>query len=191
MFYLYIIIIFLCLVASIINKAARQRFFWIYFSVIFFIEIIMYLFPEFRKNYDWVNLFYLTFLFWYYSKEYKKKYFHISWIISTIFILYLIFQKKIFGIDLLASQSIIYIYLSINWFTNQIKNPDRIKIFKKISFWISSSILLWGTIFLLRIIPGLYFENNDKSFLYMINYIYQTVTIFSYILFLKGLFCKA
>lgn len=190
MFYIYIITIFLCLVASIMNKVARQRFLWIYFSVILITEIIMYNFSQLTAYYDWVNLFYLTFLFWYYSKENKQKYFYISWIISTIFILYLIFQKKILGVDLLALQSIIYIYLSINWFVKQIKNPNQIKIFEKISFWISSSILLWAVVFIFRIIPAEFFNKQDSGFLIAINQIYQIVTIFTYLLFLRGLYCK-
>ena len=190
MFYTYIITILLCLVASIMNKVARQRFLWIYFSVILITELIMYNFSQLTVYYDWVNLFYLTFLFWYFSKENKQRYFYISWIISTIFILYLIFQKRILGIDLLAFQSIIYIYLSINWFIKQIKTPNQIKIFEKMSFWISSSILLWAVVFIFRIIPAEFFNKQDSNFLVAINQIYQIVTIFTYFLFLRGLFCK-
>ena len=150
----------------------------------------MYNFSQLTVYYDWVNLFYLTFLFWYFSKENKQRYFYISWIISTIFILYLIFQKRILGIDLLAFQSIIYIYLSINWFIKQIKTPNQIKIFEKMSFWISSSILLWAVVFIFRIIPAEFFNKQDSNFLVAINQIYQIVTIFTYFLFLRGLFCK-
>lgn len=72
----------------------------------------------------------------------------------------------------------------------QIKNPNEIKIYKKMSFWISIAIMLWAITYLLRIIPANYFAENDKEFLTLTNNIYQQSTIIIYIFFLRGLFLK-
>jgi len=50
--------------------------------------------------------------------------------------------------------------------------------------------LLWSTIFIIRVIPGQFFAKLDIDFLRLINQFYQIVTIFSYLIFLRGLFCK-
>lgn len=87
-------------------------------------------------------------------------------------------------------KSFVFIYLSIDWFVNQIKKPNEAVIYHKMSFWASSSILLWSTIFIIRIIPGQFFADIDLNFLKLIDRLYQIITIISYLFILKGLFCK-
>ncbi len=192
MFQAYIFIILLCLTVSIYLKTPRQRGLWIYFFIIFTIENLIYFKYLKIYSYNWANLLYLIFFYGYYYKEIvgKKSYFIILWIISCLLCLYFIFKENIFGGNLNIFQSLVYIFLSMNWFIQQIKAPDNIRIYKKMSFWISISILLWSITFLFRIIPMYFFANNDIGFLEIVNRAYQGVTMFTYILMFRGLLCE-
>ena len=191
MFYIYIIIIFLCLAASIINKVARQRLLWIYFTFILLSEILV--FTQILENnfYNKANCIHIIFLSWYFHKEFfKRNFYKILLIIICIISFGLLFEQNIVKIDTNIFKSFVFIFLSIDWFVSQIKNPNETLIYHKITFWISSSILLWSTIFIIRVIPGHFFAELDMDFLMLINYFYQIATIFSYLIILKGLFCK-
>lgn len=102
----------------------------------------------------------------------------------------LLFEQIIIKIDTNIFKSFVFIFLSIDWFVSQIKKPNEALIYHKMTFWISSSILLWSTIFIIRVIPGHFFAELDMDFLQLINYFYQITTIISYLLIFKGLFCK-
>lgn len=191
MFYIYIIIIFLCLAASIINNAPRRRLLWIYFIFIIFSEILI--FTKILENsfYNKANCIHIMLLCWYYQKEFfDRKFYKIFLIVISIISFLLFFKQSILNINTNIFKSFVFIFLSIDWFVNQIRKPDEILIYRKIMFWISSSILLWSTIFIIRVIPGQFFAELDMGFLKLINYLYQIVTILSYLIFLKGLFCK-
>lgn len=103
---------------------------------------------------------------------------------------WLLFDQRILKIDTNIFKSFVFIFLSIYWFVNQIRKPDETLIYHKMTFWISSSILLWSTIFIIRVIPGQFFADLDMDFLRLVNHLYQMTTIASYLLILKGLFCK-
>jgi len=191
MFYLYIIIIFICLIASIINKVAIQRFLWIYFSFILLSEILI--FGKVLKNsfYSNANCIHIIFLCWYFQKVFfDRKYYKIFLILISIISFLLFFIQSILKVDTNIFKSFVFIFLSIDWFVNQISKPNETLIYNKMTFWISSSILLWSTVFIIRVIPGQFFAELDMDFLNLINHLYQIVTIASYLIFLKGIFCK-
>lgn len=191
MFYIYIIIIFFCLVAAIFNKVTRQRFLWIYFAFILISEI--FVFTKILENsfYDKANCIHVIFLCWYYQKEFfDRKYYKILLMIISVNSLFFFFKPSILNVDTNIFKSFVFILLSIDWFVNQIRKPDETLIYKKMTFWISSSILLWSTIFIIRVIPGHFFAELDIEFLKLINDLYQIVTIFSYLILLKGIFCR-
>lgn len=191
MFYLYISIIFFCLVASIINKVARQRLLWIYFIFILLSEILVFTQVLENSLYNKANCIHIIFLSWYFYNEYfKRKFYKILLIIIFIISFVLLFEQIIIKIDTNIFKSFVFIFLSIDWFVSQIKKPNEALIYHKMTFWISSSILLWSTIFIIRVIPGHFFAELDMDFLQLINYFYQITTIISYLLIFKGLFCK-
>lgn len=192
MFYIYILIIFLCLVISIINVTARNRYLWLYFSFIAVSETLI--FAKILENsfYETANSIHILFMCWYFYRELAdRKLNKLVFIIISVLSSYLIItDHNLFGINTDIFKSFTFIFLSISWFVNQIKNPNKTVIYEKMTFWISSSILLWSTIFIIRVIPGRFFAVLDMDFLKLINQMYQIVTIFSYLIFLKSLFCK-
>lgn len=99
-------------------------------------------------------------------------------------------KERLLGVDLSLVQSFVYLFASLNWFANQVKNPDEILIHKKMTFWISVGLKLWAIAYLLRIMPANYFVQNDEEFFKLTNHVYQFSTIISYLIFLRGLFCK-
>lgn len=191
MFYIYIIIILLCLAVSLRNEAARRSFLWLYFAVVVVTELLIHLDLLSKRNYNWINFIYISYFFFYYLKETTKKKIHlIVWMFCVVISFIFLFKKNIFGVNSMIFQSFIYMYLSLNWLILQIQIPDKTAIYHKITFWVSTSILLWSVVFLMRMIPAYFLDNNDKNFLGTLSSMYQTITIFSYLLFLKGLFCK-
>lgn len=188
-FYIYIFITFLCFAFSIENKFARQRFLYLYFFVVFTSEFLILLNIFDGSIYKYTKIFYICFFLFYFRKLLK---FSRNLYILLLIILICFISKNIWGNETLLPllQSLIYVFFSLEWLRLQINNPDETFIYNKQQFWICTGLLFWSTIFLMRIIPALFFAESDELFFSQINLVYQGITIFSYILFLKGLFCK-
>lgn len=190
--YIYLFIAIICFVMSLINQKARQTFLWIYFGLVLLFEIgILYkLLPY--SFYTLAMPIYTIFFIFYYSLSYKKKYSHYALalfaIISSVILFYNSDDNS--QIIMALTMSIIYILLSLIWFFKQLKNPSLIPIYRKQSFWVSTSLLLMGIIFIFRMTPMNIFEVTDKSFLLLINKGFQYSIIISYLLFLKATTCK-
>lgn len=189
MYEFYLIIIFLCLVVSMINKSARQRILYLYFFVIFSSELLIYFGVLDGRIYKYTKVFYILFFIFYFRERFKVKYniyILLFIIISTLLI------KNIVGSENLLPimQSFIYVFFSLEWMIQQIRNPNEVSIYNKQEFWFCVGLLLWSTVFIMRVIPSQFFADADINFLYSINHFYQGATIFSYIIFLKGLFCE-
>ncbi len=191
MFYVYIIIVFLCFVCSSVNKYARQRFLYVYFLLVFTSELLVFNQIFSSDLYKITKIAYIFFFIFYFKKEANNKVFlNLLLIFSFLLIIMILVKSRFYGLDLSLLQSFIYLLISLNWLVNQIRNPNEIKIYEKTSFWISIGIKLWAVTYLLRIIPANYFVENDEKFFLMTNSVYQYSTIISYIIFLRGLFCK-
>ncbi len=190
MFYLYIFILCLCLAVSIINKAARRRYWWSYFAFVLISEILIFTSILDNSFYDKANCVHIMFFLLYFKAEVVERKVY-KLILGAIFLIsFLILLIPDLKINTNIFKSFVFIYLSIDWFVNQIKKPNEAVIYHKMSFWASSSILLWSTIFIIRIIPGQFFADIDLNFLKLIDRLYQIITIISYLFILKGLFCK-
>lgn len=188
MFIFYIMLIFLCLTVSFVNQTARQRYLWIYFSLVSTSELLIHYEILDRKFYDHLNVIYIVFFLIYYFRELKRMLRNFGWIILLLMCILLPFLGKE---KLSIFQVFSYILLSIMWFYNEIKKPNEIAIYKKMTFWISASLLLWSVTFFMRIVPAHFFEKEDLDFLKnTIGKIYQIIVIISYIIFLRGLVCK-
>ncbi|CAD7803315.1 hypothetical protein CHRY9390_01060 [Chryseobacterium aquaeductus] len=185
----YLLVIFLCLVFTFKNKLARQRFLYLYFFVVFITELLIYVKYFDGGIYQYTKVFYILFFVYYFKESLSIKRLN-GWIliflIPTYFLLLNYFD---YAFLLSILQSFLYVLLSLEWFRLQIKTPDDVAIYKKQKFWISVGILLWGTIYLMRYIPALFFANNAFDFFSSINLFYQAITTFVYILFLRGVFC--
>lgn len=170
---------------------ARQRFFWLYFSMVLNLEILLLFKIIPYKIYQLSFFIYIPFFIYVYSLESKKKFLFIFLLlISFIIGTYLFIAQSNIQIQLGILMSFIYITIAIFWFFDQLKTTHKIPIIKKQLFWISTAILLIGIISIFRLIPMYYFNNTDKNFLLLTNYIYQYSIIISYFIFFKGLTCK-
>lgn len=191
MFYVYIFIICLCLAVSIINESARLRYLWLYFAFVLISEILIFTNILNNSFYDKANCVHIIFFSWYFKNEFiDRKIYKIVLGLFFLNSLLLLLRQDLLRVDTNIFKSFVFIFLSIDWFINQVKKPDEAVIYHKMTFWISSSILLWSTVFIIRIIPGQFFADIDLNFLKLIDRFYQIITIISYLFILKGLFCK-
>jgi len=185
----YLFITFLCLAFSFKNELARQRFLYLYFFVVFVSELLIFTKIFDGNIYKYTKVFYVLFFLFYFKELFKLKY---NRYIFLFIIISCVFIRDIIGSENLLPiiQSFVYVFLSLGWMLQQIKNPNEISIYNKQEFWFCSGLLLWSNIFLMRIIPSLFFAEKDSVFFYGINCFYQGVTIFCYAFFLKGIVCK-
>ena len=190
----YFIIILTCFVASFLNKVSRQNFLPVYFSFIVSIEIGHYykLFPV--AVYHSTPLFFILFFKSYFQNQIKN-YKNLIAILGVIALIISICFYSYEGFDTYStpagtSMSVLYIVYSLLWLLSQIINPDENSLLKKQAFWISSSLLIWAVFFIFRSIPMYWLNRYDYDFLIQINFGFQIITIFSYVLFLRGLFCR-
>lgn len=192
LYIIYLLIVFFCLIFS--YKNIKQDSLWVYFSVVFIVEINSFLdlFKNTNSIYTIANIFYICFFSYYFFKENSKKIFLILGILGVFSQIYFLFSSdKSYPVEIGIIVSIIYIFISLVWFYLQIKSPQNFAIHKIRLFWVSLSLLLWAVFFIFRIIPMYWFAINDIMFLKQLTVAYKIVTILSYLLFLRSLFCKA
>lgn len=192
LYIIYLLIVFFCLIFS--YKNIKQDSLWVYFSVVFIVEINSFLdlFKNTNSIYTIANIFYICFFSYYFFKENSKKIFLILGILGVFSQIYFLFSSnKSYPVEIGIIVSIIYIFISLIWFYLQIKSPQNFAIHKIRLFWVSLSLLLWAVFFIFRIIPMYWFAINDIMFLKQLTVAYKIVTILSYLLFLRSLFCKA
>lgn len=190
--YIYLAIVVLCFASSIINKEAKHNFLWLYFASVFTCEILNILKILPYMVYVLTMPIYILFFIYYFSSEEKNKI--ISWIlaIGTLITSTLYYKKDVnYQIILSVNMSFVYIFLSLRWFFLQLQHTDLIPIFKKQKFWVSTSLLFFGIVFIFRMVPVNIFDVVDKDFLMAINKSFHYAVIISYLLFLKATTCKA
>uniref|UniRef100_UPI00404AE0E5 hypothetical protein n=2 Tax=Flavobacterium sp. TaxID=239 RepID=UPI00404AE0E5 len=191
---MYYTITVCCLGASFINKVSRQNFVWIYFLLVNIMELgnrNKVILPEI---YNLHPLAYGAFFTFYFSnqKNSNKKIIYSVGITAFIICLTVLIKNglKTYSIGAGLSASFLYISLSLYWLFNQLNHVDKNSLLKKQAFWFSTSILIWSVVFLFRIIPMYWLDVHDHNFLKNINYGFQIITILTYGMFLRGLFCK-
>jgi len=191
---IYFIVILFCLGASFLNKVSRQNLLYIYFLLVVTIEIGAFFRIVPRDIYNSSPLFYILFFIFYFGNQKnsnKKVIYFLGFFafISCIFF-YVYEGLKEYSTYAGTSMSIIYIIYSLLWFIYQLLHVDSISIVKKQAFWVSCSLLIWAVFFIFRSIPMHWLNMHDYDFLVQINFGFQIITIFSYLIFLRGLFCK-
>ena len=192
---IYLLLLFLCLAFSIYKKKARQNFLWLYFVIVFIVEFIKI---KVLKNsssviYTYISITYiLYFIIYYWKQKLNKIILILIFIISFIIYIYIILNNNStdYPTPIGIIMSLSYILLALLWYIHQLQNVDTIRILKKQAFWVSSSLLIWSVFFIFRSIPMYWLNIHDYDFLIQINFGFQIITIFSYLLFLRGLFCK-
>lgn len=191
---IYFTIILFCLGASFLNKVSRQNLLHIYFFLVVIIEIGFFVRIMPNEIYNSSPLFYIPFFTFYFGNQENcnKKIIYFLGIIAFISCLFFYAFEGLekYSTQAGTSMSITYIVYSLLWLLSQIINPDENSLLKKQVFWVSSSLLIWAVFFIFRSIPMYWLNIHDYDFLVQINFGFQIVTIFSYCLFLRGLFCK-
>lgn len=190
----YFTLLLLCLGVSLRNKSSRQGFLWIYFLMVSIFELGRFYGLLTPAVYNSSPLFYIAFFCFYYSNE-PHSYRKIVYALGTIAIAYClsVFYHHGFtnySIKAGVAVSIAYIVFTLLWFLSQLSHVNDISLPKKQAFWVSTALLIWAVFFLFRLIPMYWLNSNDILFLTQINIAYQVLTIVSYGIFLRALFCK-
>lgn len=192
--FIYYFLLVICLFVSFYNEKARHSYFWLYFLLVLFYEMLFYFRVIGVEMYATSPIIYSLFFMNTYLKELSSgKYFFrlISNIIILVVGIILYRSSGGYSVNLGIMMSFIYILCGLIWLFYQFKNNSQIPIISKQFFWVSVSLLLWSVFFLFRVTPMYLFEKADDEFLAVLNKIFQLVTITSYIIFLKGLLCKS
>lgn len=113
-------------------------------------------------------------------------------VISTIvmFKFYIDFGVRYYNIQSGTTYAIFNILVSLIWFYDLIQNPDEISATKKHAFWMSAALLLWSVFFCFRIIPMYFFQIKDPKFMSLLQYIFNSINIVTYLLFIQGVLCS-
>ncbi|WP_130733899.1 hypothetical protein [Flavobacterium sp. J27] len=167
---------------------------FIYFLFVVFIEIAHYVRLIPTSLYYSSPIFFISFFTYYFGNQIKnnKNSIYIIGIISLLIAFYFILfkAKGNYSTDAGIVMNFVYILFPLSWLLTQIMDTDENSLLKKQTFWISFSLLFWAVFFFFRLIPMYWLNNNDPEFLIQINFGFQIITIFSYLLFLRGLFCR-
>ncbi|MBS1571353.1 MAG: hypothetical protein JST62_03010 [Bacteroidetes bacterium] len=188
---LYLLLLFVCAVFSFYNETARKEKLWLYFLPVFLSELYVI---AIRQNCDeriylFSGLIYNIYLIFYFQPAKKIK----LVLIAVYFICILWAFNKSFYHDKVDTLSnvILYLFLSLNYYYSQIKNPNEIPLYKKQRFWIATGIFIWSIAYYFSAFPKSYLSNQDIFFLQTIVNTFQYINFLCYCIFLIGLNCKS
>lgn len=187
----YFSLICLCLVLSLLKMKTDDSKLYLYFLSVVIIETVSQGL-NFKTNiaYTIGTFFYIGYFTFYYSKKLVGSK-NIIIVLGAIFCavgLYLIIvSHEVFPVGLGICIALLYIILSLSWFYNETRNADGFFIMEKQAFWVSVALLLWSIIFLFRVTPMYWLEQNDIEFLLILNTIFKVTILMMYSLFLIAL----
>lgn len=191
LYYIYIIVVTLCLLRSVIRKDVL----YIYFLVVLLVDLYMYFF--FKKTqwniHPYAIVFYMCFFIYYYKALFSNKriiYYITFFLVFLIGILLALSSENPYGTPLIVLMSLVYILLPLLWFIKEIVTVNEQKITDKQRFWISTGLLFWIIFFIFKMVPLYFFNKQDLEFLLVLDNIYQIATIISYLIFFKSLYHK-
>lgn len=192
---LYYIIIIINFIVSIIYYRLWKQLFWLYFGVTIIIEILFSVKASFitAKWYNYLDLFCIAYFGYIFSKEINNSYiikitFLLVFILGGIFIF---ISKTNYSIITGYLYCIFLILISLFWFYKKILDENHENnILDLCFFWLSSSLLFWAVFYIFRMFPMYFFNKSDPEFLNEISNVFTMINIVTYLLFLRGLFCK-
>jgi len=190
LYYIYIVIIAICLLRSI----ARKDILSIYFTTVLLVDLYMYfLFKKTEWNiHPYAMIFYICFFIYYYRALFNNRRIYYLVLFSIVLIgLSLVFSSdNPYSTPLIVLMSVVYVILPLSWFIKEIITVDEQKITDKQRFWVSTGLLFWIVFFIFKMIPLYFFNKQDLEFLLVLDNIYQIATIISYLIFFKSLYHK-
>lgn len=193
----YYIILIITAIKSILlcrkYNLSAQNFLFIYLLYTIITELIsrvrIYYFQTLQSGfiYNAYFIFCIAFFFLYYFKIIQRPYKAAILLITTLFLLSVIFFSRLFQLDFDYRLGIIlplfYISIGLVWFYQKILLPTAYKITDDPNFWVSVALILWSCFFLFRSVPMYYFNINDKAFLHQLKNILYIVNAIMYTLF--------
>ena len=185
---IYLTLLAFCFLGSF-RKIFLKNFLWMYFLYVIIIEVLVNFFSAKDQVYNYSILFYIFYFFFFYFRIGRRKIITVISVVAFLVSFFIIIfspDNETYNIKAGISLSVFYILISLQWFFDNFQKTD-LKIHLKIGFWISSSLLLWGVIFIFRIIPMQFLNIKDKEFLSVITQLYQSFTILSYAIFFIGI----
>ena len=190
LYYIYIVIVAICLLRSI----ARKDILSFYFTAVLLVDLYMYfLFKKTEWNiHPYAMVFYICFFVYYYRALFNNRRIYYL-VLSSIFLigLSLVFSSdNPYSTPLIVLMSVVYVILPLSWFIKEIITVDEQKITNKQIFWVSTALLFWIIFFIFKMIPLYFFNKQDLEFLLVLDNIYQIATIISYLIFFKSLYHK-
>jgi len=199
---LVVLLNFLLSLYQLIKGKTEQQFhFYIYISMVAFLDIV---FPIINKT-DTINCNYLFFIFiltsyiyffYFFGKTFRDKLYKRVWTLvfgiffGLTFMIQIRYNFSVLNSFTLALLPLFYIIGSMGWFVYILNQKIEGEIFDKMSFWISCGLLIWSVFFLFRALPMYYFNISDPQFLLEIAAVFTVINIITYSLFLRSLFCE-
>lgn len=191
----YLLVLFstVCIALYFLKKGMSLEFLWLYLSVSFGLDFLMFVLQFFFITtvklgylYNLYIVFSAYFFLNYFNKSLSRPLKRINYLFFSSFLLLFVFfvfenfyevnQKN--GIAF----SMLYIVYSLIWFYSKIQSPDQVSIMEDSKFWVASGLLLWAVFFILRIIPRYLFSKVDhellvlsQSFFFVINILFYSL----------------
>ncbi len=185
----YQLLIIICLIVAFLKRKEKRFPIYLYFLIVGIIEAISYFYRENSLPYQLGSLFYAAFFTLYYARftpRLKKLVYLFGGIaFSLILFIFLKFEQN-FPSEMGVLISILYIFLSLIWFYDQVTHPGKNFIIHQETFWISAANLFWGIIFLFRVSMMYYLAAKDLEFLMVIDKIFRISLLLTYVILLIG-----
>ena len=179
----------------------RQRYFYLYISFVFFIDVIGINIARKYLGIDQFYLYFPLFIFtifyfsYFYLNNYKDKLNRVLLFLLAFLALFFLILSQVKEDTLVISANVFLILiifqltLSLQWFWHIVNHADEQNIVHKQAFWVSCALLIWSTFALFRMYPMYDLDKMDGSFLDIIINIFQIANIVTYLLYIRGLRC--
>lgn len=184
---IYFILIYLCLIFSLLRRKKDNSCLFVYFLIVAIVETMPhFLAVETNEIYKIGTFLYIGFFTFYYSRKNirQRKMIYVAGFLALICSLICVFSSlQTFPIALGITIAVFYIFLSLWWFFNEINNTDTTFILRKQAFWVSCALIFWSVIFLFRVSLMYWLAENDHEFLIFLDKIFKISVVITYLFF--------
>lgn len=183
------VLVIICLIVAFIKRKEKRFPIYLYFLFVVFIELFSVLDRGNSLFYQLGSLFYAVFFTLYYAhftpRLKKLVYFYGGISLAFILFYFLKFDQNLPS-EMGVLVAVLYISMSLIWFYDQIKHPEKNFIIHQETFWISAANLFWGIIFLFRVSMMYWLAAKDLEFLIVLDKIFKISVLLTYVILLIG-----
>lgn len=189
--YSYLFLLASCAITSITNPVARKEKWWLYFGMALVVEVYAFFFQHHFKFYvyTYAGIAYNIILIYCFLKQ-RRRLMSALLALYAVALVYIFFNATQYDKADTISTILIYQFLALFYFKEQIQYPDSTAIYKKQKFWVSTGIFIWSVMYAFNSLPIYFFTTADRSFMIVISHIFHITTILTYVIFQAGLLCK-